>query len=588
MNRSHLIFSIWLFLFFPAATARAQAPSSQEPRAPWVIRAFFSNDEMLRQVSRWGEPWMVDHENGFFIMEADENVIGQLLELGMAVDIDEQLSADFHRLNVPLEDQGSGIPGFPCYATVDETYQIGQDLALDHPNLAAWIDIGDSWEKTRNAQDGSDLFVLKLTNNLIPGPKPVLFVMSALHAREYATAGITTRFAQYLVDQYGVDADATWILDYHELHLLLHANPDGRKQAETGLNWRKNTDNDFCSNSTNRGIDLNRNFEFMWGCCGGSSSSECSSVFRGPSSESEPETQAIIGYVRTIFPDQRGPGLQDPAPADATGVFLDIHSFSQLVLWPYGFNQTQAPNGVGLQTLGRKLAFFNNYGPEKASVSFNTDGTTDDFAYGDLGVAAFTFEVGTSFFQSCQTFENVILPDNLAALLYAAKSARTPYLTPAGPDVDNLLPDSPSIMAGQPLTVTAMIDDTRYNHSNGTQASQNIAAAEYYIDAPPWAEVDLATAFPFSASDGTFNGPTEAVEAIVVTTGLSLGRHILFARGRDASGSWGALSAIFFDVFQDFLSMLPVWPGTISVLDLAAQINQEPSSPAAAPRPAAP
>ena len=98
-----------------------------------------------------------------------------------------------------------------------------------------------------------------------------------MHAREYAPAELTTRFAEYLVDNYDIDADATWLLDHHEVHLMLMPNPDGRKKAETGLSWRKNTNTAYCSpTSNNRGADLNRNAEFEWGCCDGSSGSGCS------------------------------------------------------------------------------------------------------------------------------------------------------------------------------------------------------------------------------------------------------------------------------------------------------------------------
>ena len=252
--------------------------------------------------------------------------------------------------------------------------------------------------------------------------------MTAVHAREYATAELNTRFAEYLVENYDVDPDITWLLDFTEIHLLLQANPDGRKLAETGLPWRKNTNENYCSpTSTSRGADLNRNFEFQWGCCAGSSGSECDVTYRGPSPGSEPETQTIQNYVRAIFPDQRGGLLTDPAPDNAMGIFLDIHSYSELVIWPWGFINTVAPNGTSLQTLGRKFAYFNDYEPKQAIDLYPTDGTTDDFAYGELGLAAYTFELGTTFFQNCPVFENTILPDNLPALLYAAKTSRTPY-----------------------------------------------------------------------------------------------------------------------------------------------------------------
>jgi carboxypeptidase T len=122
------------------------------------------------------------------------------------------------------------------------------------------------------------------------------------------------------------------------------------------------------------------------------------------------------------------------APADASGVYLDIHSYSELVLWPWGFTSDVAPNGPALQTLGRKLAYFNGYEPDQSIGLYPTDGTTVDFAYGDLGLAAYTFELGTAFFESCSLFEETIVPDNLPALLYAAKVARAPFLTPAGPE----------------------------------------------------------------------------------------------------------------------------------------------------------
>ena len=88
-----------------------------------------------------------------------------------------------------------------------------------------------------------------LTNQKRPGRKPRLFLAAATHARELATAELATRFAEYLVATYNVDPDVTWLLDYNESHVVAQANPDGRKQAEAGLAWRKSTDNlHGCSN----------------------------------------------------------------------------------------------------------------------------------------------------------------------------------------------------------------------------------------------------------------------------------------------------------------------------------------------------
>ncbi|NIV31744.1 MAG: peptidase M14, partial [Anaerolineae bacterium] len=80
-----------------------------------------------------------------------------------------------------------------------------------------------------------------------------------------------------------------------------------------------------------------------------------------------------------------------------------------------------------LETLGRKFGYFNGYEvcqSGEPGCIYATTGTTDDWAYGELGLAAYTFELGTAFFQGCSYFEGTILPRNLPALLYAFKAAR--------------------------------------------------------------------------------------------------------------------------------------------------------------------
>jgi carboxypeptidase T len=511
---------------------------------PWVVRAYFSDPQMVKELASRLEPWEVHADQGYLVAEVTLSDYLWMQAAGFHLEIDQALTQRIQSPLLPLPGQTSGIPGYPCYRTVEETYATGESLAQAYPHLTTWIDIGDSWEKAiSGGSAGYDLGLLRLTNDAIPGPKPGLFIMSSVHAREYAPAELNTRFAEYLLANYNVNADITWLLDYTEIHLLFQANPDGRKKAEAGLSWRKNTDNQYCTDPNSLGVDLNRNFPFDWGCCGGSSNFACSEVYRGPSAASEPETQAIRDYVRSNFPDQRNDPLTSTVPANASGVFIDLHSYGQLVLWPWGFTGLAAPNGPALQTLGRKLAYFNSYTPEQAINLYPTDGTSDDFAYGELGLAAYTIEMGTNFFQDCSGFENTIFPNNLQSLLYAAKSARLPYLTPSGPDVLNLASTPALISPGSPVTITAALDDTRYNITNGSEPVQNIAAGEYSLDTPPW--IATVVTHPFSAIDGDFNASVENVTASLDTTGMSAGRHILYARGRDAAGNYGPVSAAF-------------------------------------------
>jgi carboxypeptidase T len=532
----------------PLAAGGTPAPDAQpQDQGPWVVRAYYTDRQMVNDLAAWLEPWEVHHDEGYLVVAVDRAGYDRMLESGFHLEFDQQLTDELNRPRAMLPGQTSGIPGFPCYRTVEETFATAQQIVAAHPHLATWIDIGDSWEKTESGGNpGYDMRVLHLTNLAIPGPKPKLFVMASVHAREYTTAELATRFAEYLAQNYGTDPDVTWLIDYHEIHLLLQANPDGRKKAEAGNDWRKNTNEDYClAISNRRGADLNRNFEFQWGCCGGSSGFECDETYRGPDPASEPETQAIQDYVRSQFPDQRGDGLEDPAPGDATGVFLDLHSYGQLVLWPWGFVDTPAPNSAALQMLGLKFAYYNGYAPEQAYGLYPTDGTTDDFAYGDLGLAAYTFELGTRFFEECDVFENTILPGNLPALLYAAKVVRTPYQTPAGPDVLNLSVSPQGMLPGEGVTLTATLDDTRYNHAYGSESTREIAAAEYYVDVPSWVTSPPPAAHPMAAADGAFDQPIEEVEASLDTAALGRGRHIIFVRGQDANGQWGAFSAVF-------------------------------------------
>jgi carboxypeptidase T len=257
--------------------------------------------------------------------------------------------------------------------------------------------------------------------------------------------------------------------------------------------------------------------------------------------------------VRGLWPDRRGPGKNDGAPSDTSGIHLDIHSYSELVLWPWGDTSSPAPNGSALQTLGRKFAFFNGYSPQQSVGLYPADGTSDGISYGELGVAAYTLELGTHFFQNCSTYTNTIKPNNLPALIYAAKVVRTPYLTPSGPDVTSLSLSGSAATTGVPagtaVTVSGTASDARFNNSNGTESTQAINAVEYYIDQAPWESG--ATPAALLASDGNFNATTEAFSGGLITAGLSEGKHLVYVRGRDSSNTWGAVSATFLVINED-------------------------------------
>ena len=138
---------------------------------------------------------------------------------------------------------------------------------------------------------------------------------------------------------------------------------------------------------------------------------------------------------------------------------------------------------------------------------------------------------------------------------YAARTAHAPYKLPFGPDTTTIAALPQIVVAGQPVTLTARVDDTRINTAPQPQSdappvptTQNVASANYTIDALPW-ETD-AVAQAMTATDGAFNSGSEAVQATLDTTGMTSGKHLVYVQGVDSGGAKGAPQAVFVEVAQ--------------------------------------
>ena len=317
-------------------------------------------------------------------------------------------------------------------------------VVANHPDLATKYNIGQSWKKTKG-QGGHDIFAICLTKKQAgdctmstTSPKPKFFLMAQIHARELSTGELAWRWIDYLADGYATDATAKSILDTTEVWVVPIANPDGVDIVASGGNspklQRKNADNSRggCT-GTNIGIDLNRNSTFKWG---GDSTAPCSETYQGPTAGSEPEVTALENLFRAIYPDQRGPGSNDPAPTTARGVMITLHSYGNDIIIPWGFTQATAPNDAQYRKLGAKMAASNGYlvGTNEETVGYDTTGTTDDYTYGTFGVFSVTFEVGGSsgtcggFLPKYTCVDSTFWPKNKGAFITAAKAAAAPYV----------------------------------------------------------------------------------------------------------------------------------------------------------------
>jgi len=550
--------------------AGPNVPAGSDTNAPLVVRIYYDDIGDLTRLQAFDLWELNDLAAGYVLAAVDAAGYDTLLADGWRVAIDHQAAARLARREPRFSDF------YGQYRTVAELYADLAAMNTAAPDLTELIAYGQSHclavggcvTLGGEALPGHPLLALRVTNEaiagsstitgqtIVRGDKPIFLLMANIHSREITTPELAMRYLDALLDGYGQDADVTWLVDYHEIWVIPTANPDGHWLVELGEDpdyggqpffQRKNANNDTDGNGepdctvwppftfAQYGIDLNRNHSFDWGPPG-SSSEPCDMTYRGPSAASEAEVIALENLISALFPDQRAPDLNAPAPDDTTGLFITLHSFSNLVLWPWGNIEAPAPNKDDLQAIGDKFATYNGYTSCQPSLClYITSGASDDWAYGELGIPAFTFEIGDEFMPPYSEIGARQWPDNGPALFYAAKIARTPYQTAHGPDVLAL-----SVAGAEPsLTVTATIND----ENNG---GLPIAAAHYTIDTPPWVlKVPLT---PLTAADGAFDTPVETVTGTINTSGLLTGRHTLFVRGQDNAGNWGPVTAVFFEV----------------------------------------
>ena len=194
-------------------------------------------------------------------------------------------------------------------------------VAAAHPGIVSRFSIGKSYK-------GRDLWAVKVSDNVtIDEPEPEVMFDGGHHAMEHMSTEMTLRILHWLVDGYGTDPRITNIVDSREIWIVFAMNPDGATyDIKDGSyhSWRKNRQP--TSGSTAIGTDLNRNYDYRWGCCGGSSSTPSSSRYRGTSEFSAPETRAFRDFVRSRVVDGR----------QQIRVSASFHTTGRLVMWPYG------------------------------------------------------------------------------------------------------------------------------------------------------------------------------------------------------------------------------------------------------------
>jgi murein tripeptide amidase MpaA len=278
---------------------------------------------------------------------------------------------------------------------------------------------------------GRPVYALRMRAGSGSGRRGVLIV-GGTHARELMNPDAIIELAIDLLLSYSNQTDIRYggktftaddvevILDSMDVWLLPCVNPDGRDHVMRVDNmWRKNRRDN--PGTPCDGVDLNRNADVVWGVAQGQTScSPCADTYCGPSAFSEPETR----NVKHILDNER------------IVSFADVHSYSELVLYPWGHARTQStdpskrftglPTGTctasipatyseympprdmqRFQTVAGRIATDiaavrgRSYTPQTSYALYATTGTQSDYAYARhianpslRKTYGFTFETG--------------------------------------------------------------------------------------------------------------------------------------------------------------------------------------------------
>ncbi|MET8895183.1 M14 family metallopeptidase [Streptomyces albogriseolus] len=261
--------------------------------------------------------------------------------------------------------------------------EIDQRIAA-HPSIMSKRVIGKSYQ-------GRDIVAVKVSDNVgaDEAEHEVLFTHHQ-HAREHLTVEMALYLLRELGAGYGSDARITKTVREREIWIVPDLNPDGGEyDIATGSyrSWRKNRQPN--SGSSYVGTDLNRNWDYRWGCCGGSSGSKSSETYRGSAPESAPEVKVVADFVRSRVVG----GVQQIKAG------IDFHTYSELVLWPFGYTYSDTTTGMtaddhaAFRAVGQKMAASNGYTAQQSSDLYITDGSIDDYLWGAHKIFGYTFEM---------------------------------------------------------------------------------------------------------------------------------------------------------------------------------------------------
>uniref|UniRef100_A0A8C9UQU7 Carboxypeptidase A4 n=1 Tax=Spermophilus dauricus TaxID=99837 RepID=A0A8C9UQU7_SPEDA len=272
------------------------------------------------------------------------------------------------------QERSNNTFNYGAYHTLEAIYQEMDNIATDFPDLVSRVKIGQSFENR-------PMYVLKFSTG--GEQRPAIWLNAGIHSREWISQATAIWTARKIVSDYGEEPAVASILEKVDIFLLPVANPDGYVYTHTRNRlWRKTRSLNPGSRCV--GTDPNRNWNASF-AGEGSSDNPCSEVYHGPHAHSEVEVKSVVDFI------QKHGNFK---------CFIDLHSYSQLLMYPYGYTVKKAPDAEELDDVARHAAaalaslLGTKYqvGPTCTTV-YPASGSSIDWAY-DNGIKyAFTFEL---------------------------------------------------------------------------------------------------------------------------------------------------------------------------------------------------
>ena len=321
-------------------------------------------------------------------------------------------------------------PRDSAYHTYAEMVTEIQAVAAAHPDIVEVHSIGKSYQ-------GRDIWIAKISDNVATDEAEPEILFDALHhAREHLTLEQALYALHMLADGYGTDATVANLVDNREVWIIFDVNPDGAEYDLTCTHsakppycaWRKNRQRNAGTSAV--GTDINRNYGYRWGCCGGSSGHASSLNYRGRAPWSTPEARVVRDFVNSRVVG----GIQQ------IKAHVTLHTNGQLILWPYGYTKANVPSDMTavdhntFVAMGRRTAALNGYKAEQSSDLYITDGDEIDWMYGVHRIFSFTWELYPP--ETATVWGDHYPPDeriapqtarNRSALLYVIDIGGCPY-----------------------------------------------------------------------------------------------------------------------------------------------------------------